>query len=219
MPELGPNDLSNIKKLKERLNSWDYIHDMSELVKDYDQEYIGSGSESVVVRHKDKSDRLVAFNYRDIEPKRAKEIFYLQRVFSTLFPHNFPHFYASAGKDPIRENISGTVRKQVIGFKGSPAEIIYPFKKVEKILSDLEIGVSHDSFFENFIIGEDGGEYYVDTLFLHDPYKFQNVQNWNIDKIVKYMQDNKYTERDVDIVRTSIERLKSKDVKPSIYVE
>lgn len=221
MPELGPKNLSFFKALKDNLEKSEggrlTLPELETLTKDYDEKYVGSGAEVVVVTHKDKpgSQRLVAFNYKDLSAKEAKQIFYLHRFFSTLFPHNFPHFYAAAGKDPKSEDVSvsGTIRHEIkkdglSSFKQTIKSNIgfsltrYPFIKVERICHQLGVDIGYDPTEGNFIFGDDGGEYYVDTL------TGFNITYWDIDKIIGYMQKNKYSSKDIRIARLSCERLK-----------
>lgn len=216
MPELGPKDLSFIKELKDTtgLFGLDFPGPTLEaaLVKKYNQEFIGSGEEVVVVGLEGSTEphKVVAFNYKDVSPEKAKEIFYLHRLFSTLFPHNFPHFYASSGRnlnlseDPssLSESISGTIRQKIEKDKLN-SEVRYPFKKVDIFCHELGILVLWDINQENFIVGVDGGQYYVDTL------EHPMIREWdNIDNIVQYMEKNKYTPQEIEIVELSFKRLK-----------
>lgn len=63
----------------------------------YQDKVIGEGAECIVVPIEGEEKKVAAYTYRELPPYKAKKIFYLQRVFSTLFPHNFPHFFASLG--------------------------------------------------------------------------------------------------------------------------
>lgn len=216
MPELGPKNLPSILSLKQDLETnrsprgfieWGKLR---KLVEDYNEEYVGHGAEAVVVRDRGNPDssKLLAFYYKDATAERAKMIFYLQRVLSTLFPHNFPHFYASFGKDSRSqgEGISGNIRQEVDYLPHDPfTEIIsarYPFSQVDKSLDKLGIKISFDRI-ANFVQGIDGGEYYVDTV------ANSNIRDWSLDKILDYMRKNNYSNEDIDIVRRSIKRLKS----------
>lgn len=201
-----------------------------ELAKKYNQEYISHGAECVVVKlpkmvegdkTKDKANppfevkKLAAFSYKDVSPERAKEIYYLQRFFSTIFPKNFPEFYSSLGKDPVKigpKNApSGTIRKEV---ELHPAyweieneeEPIYTFAAVMDICKNelgitLNVDLTHSG---NLLHGADGGEYYVDTI------KTMDDQKWDWRRIKKYIKDHPelYDKVDLNIVRGSLHRLR-----------
>lgn len=205
MLELGPKELSFMKDFKEELPC--KLQYVLALVKKHDLEFIGKGEESVIVASKEntQNEKIVAFNYENVSPEQAEKIFYLQRFFSTLFPHNFPHFYASSEEGTVRHRI---VEKQynpamkalysVTGFR----PVKYSFSSAEKICKKLGIKVDRDSLYRNIIIGVDGGEYYVDTL------RDANVLDLDLEKIINYMRKNKYSDGDIEMVSLTIERLK-----------
>ena len=216
MPELGPKDSSFIRKMKDNMKIFSGLllpngRDIAALVETYNEEYIGKGKEVVVIALKGSTEptKVVAFNYRDVSPERAKEIFYLHRLFSILFPHNFPHFYASSGQDPKsrNENVSGTVRQRIefaeansIGGQTKSETRPYPFKKVEEFCRELHIPIAIDYVGKNLFLGVDGGEYYVDTLNRY-PGMLDSYE------IIKYMKKEKYSEDDIKIAKLTIERL------------
>jgi len=225
MPELGPKNLDFIKNLKKKFKinqktPWDDLpfSDQIQVLADaHNEKYIGDGAEVVVVGYRDEpnSDKLVAFNYKDVEAKKAKIIFYLHRFFSTLFPHNFPHFYKSAGKNPNdssnvkpeENDVSGTIRQEIKKREPSASEskyVPFSFQRVLFICNTLlGIHLKYDEELVNFIVGADGGEYYVDTL------DNINFKNWDEDVIVQYMEENDYSSQDIGIVKRSLERLKT----------
>ncbi|HTE48847.1 MAG TPA: hypothetical protein VK675_03010 [Candidatus Paceibacterota bacterium] len=223
MPELGPKNLSSLREIGKKLKEGGGLNvsqaEVLELLNSFNEEYIGMGREVITVdlQRSEGPEKIVAVNYRDMSPERAKEIFYLQRVFSTLFPHNFPHFYVSSGKNSksTNENVSGTVRQKIKGpilvnlKKGiKPESTFYPLEKVKDACQKLGIQIKMDLIGNNnFILGADGGEYYVDTL---DDF---NVKQWSIVKIIKYMKNNNFTPADIRIVQMSIERLKTLGLK------
>ena len=192
------------------------------LSKRYEDEVLGTGAECVVVPIRGDEKKVAAYRYSgEVSPVEAKRTFYLHRIFSTLFPHNFPRFYGSfasrkdAGKGPA---VGGTIRQKIEG-KRKPRwtedippfravmnlvakpQVKYPFGDVEK--KCLEMGFAlptTDTHSGNFIYGVDGGEYFVDTLW-YFPSAFK------IDRITEYMAAHGYTQTEIDIVRTSSERL------------
>ena len=193
----------------------------------YKDKIIGSGAECVVTPIEGKEQKVAAYAYQELSPYKAKKIFYLQRIFSTLFPHNFPHFFASLGslQKEDEQRLTGTIREKISGrrktsfdykFEGKEWDITlldrarmlfkrnpknrYPFKKVET--ECLKLGlfspIGHSS--GNFVLGTDGGEYYVDTL-------KHLIGGTKIDKIKKYMVDHDYSDQDIRLVEKSFERL------------
>jgi len=191
--------------------------DIKDLVERFGAEYIGAGCDCVVIGTKDKPEKVVAINYRDLSPELAKQIFYRQRILSTLFPHNFPHFYASiAGKD----NYGGTVRQRINGnslgkiegkgiISDPEGKVKYPFEKVIEVCRQIGIPLSVDTQDDkNFVLGEDGGVYYLDSPEEAFPGKWDEV------KITEYMENAHdetgeiaYDENDRIIVGKSLKRI------------
>jgi hypothetical protein len=102
--------------------------EIESIVRSEDMNVIGRGAECVVIepknhlqrksllfgRHPLRKDLVVAIDYKKIEDlDEAKKIFYVQRILSTLFPHNFPKFYTSYGGG-INGEKSGTIRQRII---------------------------------------------------------------------------------------------------------
>lgn len=98
--------------------------------------------------------------------------------------------------------------------------IKYPFSDVEKSLRDLTIPntFDQDSHAHNFMLGEDGGEYYVDNL-LHfrdylDNYLLQcmgssNKDWFNPQVIDSYMASHKYSMHDRRVASMCVQRLRT----------
>jgi len=219
MPELGPRDLSSVKKLQQEVNSFTGTDDfaggnhntllsseLNNLTKKHGQKYIDHGAEVVVVRNKDRPDTLLALNFKNVESKEAKQTFYLHRLFSILFPHNFPHFYASTGVDAEspQSGIIGTVRQEIKrARKAKRDKILYSIFDVQETCNKLCIGFYVDEDESNLIIGTDGGEYFVDTLHPDE------IFNLDEGRILKYMEEKKYKPEDIAAAKTSLERLKA----------
>jgi len=173
-------------------------------------EFLGQGAECIVTSV-DGEKKIVAAHIRygaELEPRHAKQAFYLQRILETLFPHNFPHCYAAFGKkeEGSVPHASGTIRERVhkgTGIRGwyHRQRPKYPFSKVEEEVENMGVSVGIDFFKKNFIVGADGGEYYVDTLDNFEP------KEWNIEKIMAYMDGRHYSEEAKYVVRNSIDRL------------
>lgn len=192
------------------------------LEKKYTERIIGDGAECIVVPIEGEDEKVAAYSvfkyHIEMSPAEAKKIFYLQRIFSTLFPHNFPHFYASFGKTvEDKKRLTGTIRQKIKGvkktslgykFKGKDREITpsirYPIQKVYEELAKM--GINHlamDTADANYMLGADGGEYYVDTL----RFVPQGIKNPNAEKVTQYMKEHNYSDGDIEIVKKSIERL------------
>jgi len=197
-------------------------------------EMIGAGAEYVVVpgpQGKGESIAL-AFKYKDkdMSPRRAKSIFYLQRIFSTIFPHNFPHFYAAfgrpqAGTEKQTAAPTGQIRERIKGlrhglggyyaegdygspFRGSPdPRVKYPFENVLETCEEFRFHLHYDNTSSNFLIGSDGGEYYVDVV---EPAFSNGLFRPDVtDRISQYMKQNNYNDKEIYIVQKSIERLRN----------
>lgn len=203
--------------------------EIRDLVQSYDRELVGQGRECVVIDKKGKPEKVLAISYRGFRPETAKEIFYLQRIFSTLFPHNFPHFYAAFGEYERGviggKKISGTVRERV---SKTDQEVEHPFSRVLEFCQEHSVPVDFDvegqSTHFNLIVGEDGGEYYLDTI--DNLYTLNLGGSWRKAEIMQHMDeaesekgDPLYTKIEKRIVRKSMERLADLDLiklaKPS----
>lgn len=169
-----------------------------ELVNKYGEQFLGQGLEAVVVTKGGPESKLaVAFSYRDIKPEQAKKTFYLQRIFSRLFPHNFPRFYVSGSGNKEQ---SFTIRQRIKG--GDPALVTHSFKDVLQTCNKLGIKFLWDYFKEeNFLTTDQGDEYYVDSLHT------ANFSEWDMDRIIDYMRQNGCSDEDIRTVQSSYQRL------------
>ena len=220
MPELVDNSIKRTANYLIELNSLqDNTEEekllpkdkVEEILKKEDLSLIGAGGECVVVVQEvdsktanvPKADIVIAIDYKDIETSLdAKKLFYVHRIMSTLFPHNFPHFFTSYGSSTIAEK-SGTIRQRIYEQTGQARDIKYSLESVDNGMKEMG-GFPIDFDFwhpQNYMIGEDGGEYYVDKIRLDDK------PVWHSDKILAYMEKNKYDSIDQRIVIRSIARL------------
>ncbi|MCF7865687.1 MAG: hypothetical protein K9M11_04240 [Candidatus Pacebacteria bacterium] len=213
MPEIGmPRNefIDDIREKKVQERSCSLMPgQIEEIAKRNDVEVIGSGAECVVVPGKNINNKetVTAYTYSDMNPLRMKEVFYAQRIFSTLFPHNFPHFYAAFGKnsDSVvnsreRDNISGTIRERVVKSEEGK-KILFPINRVEETCNEIGLPFIIDWTSGNIIVGEDGGEYYVDTISQLD------LKNIDQEKLFSYIEERSMSETDIHIVQMSIHRL------------
>lgn len=211
MPEnISTEVLQFSRSVKDKQKKIDYflpVGEMKASAEESNLDFMGSGAECAVVAMRNgEFKNVVALRYHDIsEPKKAKETYYLHRIFSTLFPHNFPHFKASfAGNDDGL--LPGTVRQRIdTNYKNG---VKYPFSHVRDFMQTYEVDdlVMMDSQPINLDVGIDGGQYYMDTIHARNG-------SWKKEDFTNYMTHNKnqngenYTEKDIQTVSRSIDRL------------
>lgn len=163
---------------------------------------VGVGQECVVVTDQQTPELVVAFTYKDLSPIEAKRIFYAQRIFSTLFPHNFPHFDGACSGEYAR-----TIRQRMYRAENTP--IKYPF--VEVILKAVfEWGISRmifDGASFNYVIGPDGGQYYLDSIALEKDFEHNLTTEKTRNNISYFMKEHSFSDRDIAVVESSITRL------------
>lgn len=194
------------------------------------EDAIRGGTECVVAPLEGNEKLVAAYRYVDeMSGIKAREMFYIHRVFSILFPHNFPRFHASLGANPADTsgtNVTGTIRERIHpvrypraakedrGLKNLPARILgsltnrvelkYPFSTVTKAAREMHLGEFRpDPAPSNFMLGSDGGEYYVDQVG-----DFTTIYRAK-DAILKYMAQNEYSETDRKAVTTALDRLEA----------
>lgn len=195
MPEVGTDILPSAAKILEKTKIYFPERELREIIEGQKEEYIGRGAECIVIGKRSNPELVVAFNYKGIDPIKAKQLFYVHRIASTLFPKNFPQFYASFGGD-----YSGTIRKRVHQMNSSnDVEAKYPFSKVIQESKQWGLPIDFDQFDKNFIVASDGGEYYVDRLLISGSNHF--------DRFLDFMVGNGgYSARDMRVVELSIKR-------------
>jgi hypothetical protein len=130
------------------------------------------GSEHIIVPLVGRPDKVIGVRYLDqIDDRKAKDIFHAHKIFSTLFPHNFPHISASSGV-PSRimgtaqadTFFSATIRERVQSPVRNHDNPLYPIGKVEEFFADMDMQPRNvfDWVGRNLMDGIDGGTYYVD---------------------------------------------------------
>lgn len=233
MPELAASPDSIIGRVLEHkiveLGRRPKDEELIKLVTSYDGRIVGQGAECVVLEHPYDESKVSAFSlsgvlaidYGGMNPKVAKEVFYLQRIFSTLFPHNFPHFYAAFGRH--EDQPAGTIREKVQGesvleipLKGedfeSSGRVRFPWKFVEEairemVLAAVSLDTSNTRDNENLMLGKDGGVYYLDTI------KVSGNFPWDLKRVQAFLDRNDhdgkplYSPLDKTIVLKSVDRL------------
>ncbi len=191
----------------------------------YQEEVLGWCGECVVVPVHGKESLASAYIYKPYSPVEARGIFYVQRVLSTLFPHNFPKFYAAFGAEmppDLKERTSshrptGTIRQRIIGETMKPPKNVeeqesfippysrsvdHPFSRVTQEMQKVGLQLQFDMYEPNFMLGTDGGEYYVDQT-------GSNAEDIveNKGEILRYMAEHDYSKDATRLVRLAIDRL------------
>ncbi len=226
VPDIQTIELAkNLKQAQADIDaSWEWLEDeeIEKIVEKENMVFIGAGSECAVIqplahpheqswklKPKLREDVVVAIDYKNItDPIEAKNIFYTHRIMSTLFPHNFPKFFASYGSSD-KTPLSGTVRQRVEKRESPSAAIIYPFGRVDEVINELKLPVYFDKGnYTNFMAGKDGGHYYLDKIQLQ-----RNVDGslhgfWDKASIEGYMTRQGFNDIQKRIVGKSIDRLK-----------
>lgn len=149
------------------LNDSTYFHEsiVPALAEEHMVEYLNCGSQKVVFVHPDDSSKVVTAEYWNRTPTEHKQTFYLHNVFNNLWPHNIPHVFA-AGKTTGVRPIAWSIRQRILEQEASyeNPNIIYPFNLIPTETARYQIPFMYDAYLTNFIVGTDGGEYYVDDL-------------------------------------------------------
>ncbi len=208
MPEIGRRHTEYTRTLLDDFSSTQPSRLKAErLAQDYGGPIIGAGKECMVLSHSE--GRVIAYDYKDKTPDEAKTLFYVQNIYHTIWPHNFPHFYLSSGS--VGNLTTGTVRQKIEGMKATSVstdynprgsilkqrmlnlfgknKVKYPFSRVLAECADFDIpladmaeGIEAD---HNLIIGEDGGEYFIDTL-TGPGYPFVELDEVGFKVLMKY---------------------------------
>jgi len=185
-------------------------------------EYVGQGSHVFVFTHPSNHEVLLAIDFEREGISEAKSTYYLHRILSTLFPHNFPRIFASAGSLPHSSNkrdgtLTGTARQRIRGKQHFPPwwkrindsqqfdrDSYFPFSRAWETIKKLDFPITDPDFGgPNFITGPDKGTYYID-LFALDRFR---PDDWNIKDIRAYMSENSLSPTEIKTVLNSIKRL------------
>ncbi len=215
-PDLfSPETKEKIESLskKKKLTS----NDVAQILKT-DINYVGEGGRMVVSGIEGNPDKLVAVSYKEMTPEEAKAVYYNQKILNLLFPDNFPIIYAAYGRKS-EKGISANFRETMYGRKFTKAEALKmltdaeglpskkeeyeqePFSNVVRTFKKLEIPFYFDKNERNYMKTDDGREVYVDTI---------NFKFWTDemrDRLTKFMELNKYSQRDVELARKYVDRL------------
>ncbi|HJY98413.1 MAG TPA: hypothetical protein VJ227_01725 [Patescibacteria group bacterium] len=186
-----------------------FSKEMEHLATRAGKEYIGDGYECVVIGREGQERSVVAFKFPETWPEKAQPVFYLHKILSTLFPHNFPSFHTVFYESPKDRMPAGSIRQRINGPNKDTLDdsefeklVKFKFSGIRSELKKMGLSVSLDESIWNFAIGPDGGEYFLDSARLQKNYPL------NIRSVVKYMQECKrYSPSDIRVVSRSITRL------------
>ena len=201
--------------------SWNNASILKAIVESQDLDFLGAGGEVVVIQNSELSSEFVqAINYENLTPEKAKEIFYLQRIFSTLFPDHFPRFKTVYGTNShSRDFTSGSIRRKVTQETRSALDKTLSLNDV--VSQSEKIGINLNDMLDwapgskgNIIVGisqsgESLSEYYADTIAV------PRNTTWDLQKLYNYLVQSKdvnntrprYTDIDKKIIINSIKRL------------
>lgn len=170
---------------------------------------VGAGQECVVVAGKEKPEVVIAFTYQDMDPIEAKKTYYAHRVFSTLFPHNFPRFTASFSGEYAR-----TVRERKVPAKREDVPVKFPFSEVVAEVGYrwcLKGGGLSTRYFDsapfNYVVAADGGEYFLDSIAVRYGIEQELASGAVRSNIFQFMQEKSFTNHGMNTVNSSIDRL------------
>lgn len=166
-------------------------------------EYLGEGAESLVIIHPDNPNLIIGYVHLESSANKwhyhlaPSIIYHSHRIWSTLFPHNFPEIkFASSGPD------AKTVRERIMGhteldyetnpkLRTSKPDIKYPFNKVYEAVMNHNLPEPYiDNFESNFIISDDGGQYYVDLVVESRFYEI-DFQTWDLDNLLRFLREKR----------------------------
>lgn len=149
------------------LNGSMYFHEsiVPPLAEEHTVEYLNCGTQKVVFVHPNDSSKVVTAEYWNSAPSIHKQTYYLHSIFNSIWPHNIPHVFA-AGKTSGEKPIAWSIRQRIVEqeAKEQIPNIIYPFDHLMAVTARYEIPFMYDTYSSNFIVGTNGGEYYVDDL-------------------------------------------------------
>ncbi|MFA6518201.1 MAG: hypothetical protein WCV93_00935 [Candidatus Shapirobacteria bacterium] len=121
-------------------------------------DFLGMGADCITIVHPYDQGKVVSYEkgVQNDDPFSAWELYYVHNFLWALFPHNFPKVYGkTSGLDSKR------VAERIVDGGG---EVIFPFSKVIETCEEMCFPLSIDGNSGNFIVGSDGGEYYVDKV-------------------------------------------------------
>jgi hypothetical protein len=183
--------------------------ELNTLIESSDAKVIGDGAECVVIENTrlEEESKVMAINYGDQD--NPLDVFYLQRIYSTLFPEHFPRFYAAGiAGFTIREKVEGvsTEGRGYLVTDGKDWEgVTKTFADVYEFIKDVSPPVIFDDTAQNFILTGDGRIVFVDTL--KSKVNLYSDSFWDTEKLTAYMIKKDYSEADASRVFKCLQRL------------
>lgn len=175
---------------------------------------LGEGAECLVVSLPDKPDKAIAYSfhntYEAMDVVRAKNTFYAHKILKILFPNNFPTIHAAFAQD--NNGNKGTIRERIEHSPYDGRVIKNKFKQVDEFFAYV-LRVSPYQFFDanddNFVLSNDGNEYFVDLVNTADLQgnSLVKVLSDKEAQIVDYMSKHGFPDDDIIKVSTYIGRM------------
>lgn len=192
-----------------------YIYGIAEK---HNMKIVGYGAEKYVVELPNDPSKIASADFSPKTPELVKAIYYTHRIYSKLWPYNFPKPCATAGsidktmpsmtiKDRIfkdKFNLNNLLERRLVTFhKGVHIfQVKYPFSEVERDCRKFDIPlVIDDSIKANFIVGRDGGEYYIDTI-----HNYNADIDLPVDNFIDYMESRNIAKSEQNKIVTEIQR-------------
>ena len=165
--------------------------------------FIGKGTEKFVYMNPLKPGKAISI-YSGKEHPSPKQIFYLQKIYHTLFPDNFPAYHAAFNETSSFFSRRPPVYSAYVTEYIEPNDrlITHPFTNVGDKCDDWSLPLPIDPYYQNFVTGQDGKERYIDTLS-----KPRRTSRLNC--IPHFMKKQGYSEHDQRRVQAYIGRYKA----------
>lgn len=180
-----------------------------EISNKYNVKYIGCGKDSIVVVCPTNPDLLykVPWNDYDMSPEKAKQIYYLHKLASTVFPANIPAIHAAFGVIPRLLHPRyhpGFIVKRVTKARDYNSYSDGFFPDLYSRSRELGIPIDFDGGgFGDVIWGTDGNPYYLDQVYISG-----RSSLWQPAKLYIEMEKNsQYTKSHIKIAPMCINRL------------
>ncbi|MFZ4648505.1 MAG: hypothetical protein ACOYMB_02580 [Patescibacteria group bacterium] len=115
MPRLEKFSLENLpEKIKDSIDITENNVYIPTIKLKENGDILGAGGQRFVISNPENPDKeVLAFTYQgELTPEHAKQIYYSQKIMSTIFPHNFPKTYAVTSGTFLGENIPLEIRQK-----------------------------------------------------------------------------------------------------------
>ncbi len=217
MPELGLPQSEFASFVRQEQSACTDPYFVEKMAQNLGVELVAVGHEAFLTGLTPEGAKLVAYTHETLSPQEAKSIFWTQKLLATLFPHNFPTYYAAFGSNNSRA-LTGTIREWIRGrsyfkldikrpqlfdplaVKGQNYFVKYPLTEVKEAMSMLGVDIEFDiGNWDNFLLGPEGGVYYLDKPVLKG--------ELGASKVSKFMNERDYDAGDKNVAQASVSRL------------